>query len=680
MLNYFKLLVMKSELTEEQISFHQENGYIISFMIIIFLLFSHLSQAQDDSGVKTILEKDLTFSFVPNGFVHEVKLPSNLNLPSFLGISAVVANNGDDVFRLEGFLNNDPWITSCIYLEPGEIKTLQIIMQRQREKGANLFSNMHGLPGGTVRLYSPIRPENIDRITFKVFTKKNASLTISDIKPYGEFTSPQKIAETPGFFPFLDKLGQYKQADWPGKIKNELELKQVITTEDALLAAMPGPIGRNQYGGWADGPKLKATGNFRTEKVNGKWWLVDPEGCLFWSIGITCVRFDNAATQISGRKKFFEGLPGFTDSMAMFYSLGRDTSFNFTEANLYRKYGTQWKAEATANVFKRLKSWGINSFGNWSDPELYLSDENHMPYTVAVTPNWPKLDGVKAKFPNVFDPAFRASVKLALSRLDVRVKNDPYCIGYFIDNELDVKDLTQKLMMQPANSTAKQAFLDYLKAKYASVEALNEKWKTSFTTWQQIDSVSAVPEGGSEDYKDFDLKIVDLYYKTCSEELKMAAPDKIYFGSRLHCHYFPDDQTESGIIKIAAKYCDVVCFNRYRFSAEDLILPFGIDKPTIIGEFHFGALDRGLSHPSVRGVANQDQRAEAYYRYIESALNNPQIVGAHWFQYGDQAVTGRFDGENYQLGFVDICDKPYPEITGAARKIAYPMYKIRYGE
>lgn len=76
----------------------------------------------------------------------------------------------------------------------------------------------------------------------------------------------------------------------------------------------------------------------------------------------------------------------------------------------------------------------------------------------------------------------------------------------------------------------------------------------------------------------------------------------------------------------------MVCFNRYRFSPEDLILPGGIDKPTIIGEFHFGAFCRGLCYAWMNSVANQQQRADAYYQYVLGALRNPQIVGTHWWQ------------------------------------------------
>ena len=57
------------------------------------------------------------------------------------------------------------------------------------------------------------------------------------------------------------------------------------------------------------------------------------------------------------------------------------------------------------------------------------------------------------------------------------------------------------------------------------------------------------------------------------------------------------------------------------------------------------------------------------------SVENPAIVGTHWFQYGDQAVTGRGDGENYQIGFVDICDTPYAETIDATRAIGERLYE-----
>ncbi|MBQ9891596.1 MAG: hypothetical protein IJM35_00375 [Bacteroidales bacterium] len=120
--------------------------------------------------------------------------------------------------------------------------------------------------------------------------------------------------------------------------------------------------------------------------------------------------------------------------------------------------------------------------------------------------------------------------------------------------------------------------------------------------------------------------------------------------------------------------------DRYAFTTDSVELPDGVDKPVMIGEFHFGAMDRGMFHCSLIEVETQERRAEAYVRYVESALRHPNIIGVHWHQYSDQATTGRFDGENFQVGFTDVCDTPYPETVAGIRKVGYRMYDIRNGK
>ena len=43
----------------------------------------------------------------------------------------------------------------------------------------------------------------------------------------------------------------------------------------------------------------------------------------------------------------------------------------------------------------------------------------------------------------------------------------------------------------------------------------------------------------------------------------------------------------------------------------------------------------------------------------------------------DQPVTGRFDGEFFQVGWTDVCDRPYPETVKALRELAASMYELR---
>ena len=63
--------------------------------------------------------------------------------------------------------------------------------------------------------------------------------------------------------------------------------------------------------------------------------------------------------------------------------------------------------------------------------------------------------------------------------------------------------------------------------------------------------------------------------------------------------------------------------------------------------------------------------------FLQGALVHPKIVGTHWFQFRDQPLTGRWDGEGYAIGFVDVADTPYPEMTKAARAVGEGMYRYR---
>ena len=151
--------------------------------------------------------------------------------------------------------------------------------------------------------------------------------------------------------------------------------------------------------------------------------------------------------------------------------------------------------------------------------------------------------------------------------------------------------------------------------------------------------------------------------------IREITPKKLYLGCRFA---WTNDLARAA----AQKYCDVVSYNFYRRSIADFKPVDGVDKPVMIGEFHFGALDRGLFHTGLVPCEDQEARAKAYEDYVKSALGNPWIVGAHWFEYQDEAVTGRFDGENYQIGLIDVCDRPYKE-TRSKRSVREPFLRRR---
>ena len=126
------------------------------------------------------------------------------------------------------------------------------------------------------------------------------------------------------------------------------------------------------------------------------------------------------------------------------------------------------------------------------------------------------------------------------------------------------------------------------------------------------------------------------------------------------------------------KYCDVLTVNIYAHSPANIGAETFPDMPVLIGEFHFGVLDRGMYSPGLCPVGvDQNDRAIAYTRFLQGALLHPQIVGMHHFCWRDQPLTGRGDGENFAVGVVDNTDTPYWEFVDAMRKVGEHMIAYR---
>ena len=131
------------------------------------------------------------------------------------------------------------------------------------------------------------------------------------------------------------------------------------------------------------------------------------------------------------------------------------------------------------------------------------------------------------------------------------------------------------------------------------------------------------------------------------------------------------------------EYFDVFSINCYDFDPTkdmNFVKDAGVDLPILMGEFHCGALDRGLTATGLKGVTDQNQRAVMFRHYVEKVAQHPYGVGAHWFQYNDQFCLGRFDGENYQIGMVDICMQPERELMEAALQTGKVLYEVKNGE
>jgi hypothetical protein len=79
--------------------------------------------------------------------------------------------------------------------------------------------------------------------------------------------------------------------------------------EAQALARWPAESPKHdRFGGLEGGASFRATGFFRTERRDGRWWLVTPEGNPFFSIGMDVVSAASL-TYVDGREFMFRDLP-----------------------------------------------------------------------------------------------------------------------------------------------------------------------------------------------------------------------------------------------------------------------------------------------------------------------------------------------------------------------------------
>jgi hypothetical protein len=287
-------------------------------------------------------------------------------------------------------------------------------------------------------------------------------------------------------------------------------------------------------------------------------------------------------------------------------------------------------------------------------------------------------DGYWGKFPDVYDPAFAAGLAREMAGKRGGSAGDPWCLGYFSDNEMswgDETSLAEASLKSPATQPAKVALRDLLRRRYEKIDGLNARWGTAFASWEEFLEKREIPDRSRarEDLTAFYSEIAERYFRLVREAIRAVAPGQLYLG----CRFAWVNQRAAAA---AAKHCDVVSYNLYQRSIANFVFNGGADVPLLVGEFHFGALDRGMFHTGLVPVPGQADRANAYREYVEGALRHPQFVGTHWFQWQDEPTTGRvYDEENYQIGLVDIADTPYPETIEALRDIGGKMYRLRVG-
>lgn len=523
----------------------------------------------------------------------------------------------------------------------------------------------------------------IEKVFHQVKVRLRNFYTTSEIPE--EFPMPDKKV--------VDEFGQWKEKEWPGKIHSLEELRNGLAAQEGP-AEYPFPSW-NRWGGDGDRKLKEGTGFFSTIKTaDGRWHLVDPDGCDYFSLGF-CGTRPGDGCRIDGFEAVCDWLPEESDpEWERFYRKGtiRRTAYmkpesfkmlNFASVNLKRVYGDKWEEKWQEIAMASFKKAGVNSQGNF--PGLHVNDgHDSLPY-VRELPGFPMTETLIFRdFPDVLSEEYKENAKAYAAGL-AEWREDPWLIGYFLRNEPEfnfVENLAiaEEVLRNPAQTCCKKGLIHFLQERYGEIRALNESWGTDFADFgdleKPVDSCIKRFPKSEKDLREYSVFLIREYSRIPAESCRAVDPNHLNLGLRWSKAYNKD-------MMAGWEYFDVFSINCYDFDPTkdmDFVKNAGVDLPILMGEFHSGALDRGLTATGLKGVPDQEQRAVMFSHYVEKVAEHPYGVGAHWFQYNDQFCLGRFDGENYQIGMVDICMQPSKELTEAALRTAARLYAVRNGE
>lgn len=386
------------------------------------------------------------------------------------------------------------------------------------------------------------------------------------------------------------------------------------------------PVELDRYGGRTD-LKGKATGFFHTEKLGGRWLLVNPAGGAFISVGINAIGLEPPENPVAFREKF-----------------GNKTNW----------------AHATS---KALAGLGVNTLGCWSDPDAFRAAGYNLPYM----PRWNLMSryafGRKAAhkesggtpFPNdcvpVFDPEFEAFCSAEAAAL-VPTKDDPWLVGHFSDNELPFKkaNILKRHLALPHEDAGHKAAEKYLAEKHKTLAAIT-----------------------AEDDGAFCQQVIACYYRVVSSALRRYDPNHLYLGTRFHGSVLLQDET----FKACGPYVDVVSVNYYgRWTPDQQELNRWASlsgKPLLVTEWYAKGDDARLDDTEGAGfsVATQVERGMFYENFTLGLLRNKNCVGWHWFRWADDA--GKHPANK---GVYSSVYRPYPALVESMAAINRSLYPL----
>jgi hypothetical protein len=376
----------------------------------------------------------------------------------------------------------------------------------------------------------------------------------------------------------------------------------------------------------------------------GVHWFLPPNGKKFYGSGVNGVDAGPPPEDIEGRPAYYLW-------------------------NLYASTDL-W----AANIRERLVKWGFNHLGAWS----FCEEKIGLPYIANL--DLGRLS--EALWFDAFDPALPIRVKECAERLTAPHRQRGLRIGYFPDNEVGWWNgaLFEFYLSKGWQNHTKQLLWQLLHDRYEGEwQELLRDWVPSgkIDGFQSLRNAAAAlkmrPGGaGIKLINKFTYLCAERYYKLVHDALRAVDSGALIFSDRLPIYYSQD------AVRAMAQYVDVIAVNYDLDGPDGWVAHYffeGLaalaDKPVLVSEFFCAAMENRSGNKNaghLLKVPTQIERAIVVQQAQQNFARCPNIIGTHWFQYYDEPQGGRADGEDYNMGLVDIYDQPYEEVVAAFQR------------
>lgn len=479
--------------------------------------------------------------------------------------------------------------------------------------------------------------------------------------------------------PMVNRYGQSATEEWPGKIACDEQMQIEFQQENATLANVKPNLKRfDRFGGVKTGRQQKATGFFRIGKIDNRWWFITPEGNPFYLQGVDAVPYNErgyftAVCDSRGtiRKVFQEGLPEPTQYPEAWSKDGK--LVNFLAANLRKKYGPDFHNDWMELTKKRLRSWGFNSAAKWNNP-FY---PEQLPFLHDEQLKVKRFD----RFIDPYDPGFPAAAELQIKAMCSRLRNNPYLIGYQLENENGWGRNAPAILLRDTSGTlaAKKALIEYLAAHNggdagklflrpgASTEKLMiERLEAESIPMEQLDS--------------FIVQASRRYHEILRNLIRKYDHNHLFSGAS-HCSSQSIEWIEG-----AREFVDFLALHEYDLDSRWIHGTLAPrlrkwDKPFAVLEFSFTNHRRGFACGSSTLVKTEADRGMAFQIYTEKMAADPLCIGTSYFILYDQPITSRgHDAEAYNFGLIDVTDRPYNEMLTGVKAANTRLFDVHAGK